>query len=864
MTSPVANKRKGQARIETFKTWLEAKPFWERFLWRLHLEKDELDDADIEKCYQYLLEDSGVIKTAAGRKPIVFPTLDLESTEATGLKTTLDKIENLQNVNAIDNGCVIEFGKNLTIIYGDNGAGKSGVGRLLSNACHSRKPRQLLTNARKITYPEPNPSADFHITDDSGVSVINYELGDDYPALKAFSVFDHECALTHLNDGNAVEFVPSKLQVFDEVFQSIEAIEEMLQADIEAKECEDPCGGVFEGQSPITDFVDNLSDETTDEEVEGNLRFTDADKTDLAKKKKELTEKLKQDVTTQKTLLQEECRDLGAFQTMLNGKLPTLSEARATKINGVLKQICEKKEIADKLSVKNFDFVAFKNVGSPEWKSLIIAAQALHAKETASSGGTEPDHCLLCRQALTGTEKTLFGEYWKFLRSTAETELATARQTLQTYLDTLEQADRSWPSFSATEVAVKILKRDASDELKKIKDGFDGMNDQLQGWIKNIKAEKDITFVDPKIKLDPIAALISAKQKAEAKLVDPTPQIRTLKGQIGYLEQKKQASRLIPKIKKYVAWLGWNESVSGISLPTVRGNVTRKKSDLMGELVISQYVNIFNTETERLDCDFGLKVESHGSHSSTIKELKLEFARGHNPSDILSEGEQTVSALADFLTEAKLDKNNSGIIFDDPVTSLDHDRRSTIAKRLAEESKERQVIVLTHDIVFLLDLQYYAEREDVDQKSVSMRKVAGSPGLIKPELPWIAQNVKSQIGYLRNKLTALKKAESGDPDDYREQVKSWYGLLRESWERAVEERLFKGVVQRFNKAVQTQKLTQIEVNDVLIKEVTDGMSDSSKWLHDMGRGANPAVPTASKLEAELKKLDDFITKVKPD
>lgn len=863
MTINIA-KKTARPKIESFKSWLEAKPYWEQFLWRLHLEKDELTDEDIEQCYQYLLEDSGVVKTAPGRKPIVFPTLDLEDTDTLGTKSTLDKIENLKDVNAIHEDCIIEFGKNLTIIYGDNGAGKSGVGRLLSNACHSRKPRQLLTNARKVAYPEPTPSADFHITDASGSSVINYELGDDYPALKAFAVFDHECAPIHLNDGNAVEFVPSKIKVFDEVFNSISTLEEKLQEDIEGNELEDPTDGVFEGSSPITDFVGSLSDETTDRDIEDNLRFTDADKTALTVKKKELAAKQKQDVTAEKNKLQEECRDLGTFQTDLNAKLPTLSEARATKINGILKEISEKREIADKLSVKSFDFTAFKNIGSPEWKSLIVAAQKLHAKETASNAGTEPDHCLLCRQALTGTEKTLFGEYWKFLRSTAETELAAARQTLKTYLDVLEQADRGWPSFSATEVAVKILKRDVPDDLKKIKDGFDGMNDQLQDWIGKIKKEKDIAYTDPKIKLDAITALIGEKRKVEGKLVDPTPQIRTLSSQIGYLEQKKQASRLIPKIKKYVAWLRWDEAVNTINLPTVRGNVTRKKSDLMGELVISQYVDIFNTETERLDCNFGLRVESHGSHSATIKELKLEFARGHNPSDILSEGEQTVSALADFLTEAKLDKNNSGIIFDDPVTSLDHDRRSTIAKRLVEESKERQVIVLTHDVVFLLDLQYYAERESVDEKSVSMRKVGGSVGLIKPELPWIAQNVKSRVGYLRNKLAALKKAESADPDEYREQVKSWYGLLRESWERAVEERLFKGVVQRFNKAVQTQKLAQIEVTATLVKEVTDGMSDSSKWLHDMAVGMNPSVPTTAKLENELQKLDDFITKCKPD
>ena len=72
-------------------------------------------------------------------------------------------------------------------------------------------------------------------------------------------------------------------------------------------------------------------------------------------------------------------------------------------------EIKEKKEIADKLSVKNFDFGDFKNVGSVEWKSLIIAAQRLYEKETVSNSGSEPKNCILCRQALTDKEKTLFG-----------------------------------------------------------------------------------------------------------------------------------------------------------------------------------------------------------------------------------------------------------------------------------------------------------------------------------------------------------------------------------------------------------------------------------------------------------------------
>jgi len=849
-------------KVDNFKTWLETKPHWEQYLWQLHIEKGTLSEADIEKVYQYLLEDSGVIPIASGRESVVFPVVDLIGVEVPKAKNKLDKVENLKEVNAIDDGCSIEFEKNLTIIYGDNGAGKSGIGRLFSNACLSRMPRQMLSNARTASYPAPKATADFHVSGSAGSNVIKYTFGEVHEALKSFSVFDHECALIHLNSENKVEFVPSKLKVFDDVFKSITTIEAKLQEEIESMRQDNPVEGLFTGTSPVTTFMDSLSHKTTDKQIDDTLGFTPADKTLLAEKKKDITKKQKQDVSTQKRLLQEECNDLTTFKNTLTPKSIVLSKAKAIETNALIKEIKEKKNIADKLSVKNFDFSAFKNVGSVEWKSLIIAAQKLHEKETVSNGGVEPDHCVLCRQALTNTEKTLFGEYWKFLKSTAENELATARRLLASSLDGLQRASTSCPTFSETEAAVKILKKDAPADLKKIKASFDGLKTQLTEWVGHVKKEEDVTYADPKIDLDPIATLIADKKKAEGKLVDPTPAIRILNGKISYLEQKQQASRIITKIKKFVAWLRWENSVGSINLQTVRSNTTRKKTEIMGERVITQYVDIFNKETERLDCDFGLKVESHGRDATTVKELKLEFARGHNPSEILSDGEQRVSALADFLTEAKLDKNNSGIIFDDPVNSLDHERRSTIAKRLVEEAKERQVIILTHDIIFLLDLQYYAGNESVEHTAITMRRNGDRVGVIKKELPWFALNVKSRVGYLRNDLARLQKLEGGDQDEYRKEVKGWYELLREAWERAVEERLFKGVVQRFTKGVQTQKLDRIDINALLIKEVNDGMTESSKWVHDMAAAMNPTVPKNTKLKVAINLLDDFITKCK--
>ena len=57
--------------------------------------------------------------------------------------------------------------------------------------------------------------------------------------------------------------------------------------------------------------------------------------------------------------------------------------------------------------------------------------------------------------------------------------------------------------------------------------------------------------------------------------------------------------------------------------------------------------------------------------------------------------------------------------------------------------------------------------------------------------------MNGRIGYLKNRLQALEKLHRDGPQDaYDAQAKALYGRLREAWERALEEVLSNGVVQR--------------------------------------------------------------------
>jgi hypothetical protein len=83
------------------------------------------------------------------------------------------------------------------------------------------------------------------------------------------------------------------------------------------------------------------------------------------------------------------------------------------------------------------------------------------------------------------------------------------------------------------------------------------------------------------------------------------------------------------------------------------------------------------------------------------------------------------------------------------VSSLDHARRSYVARRLVEEAARRQVVVFTHDVVFLLELQEFAESAPIAHEMRVVRRVGTDAGVASNDLPWIALNVGKRIGHLK-------------------------------------------------------------------------------------------------------------------
>jgi len=110
-----------------------------------------------------------------------------------------------------------------------------------------------------------------------------------------------------------------------------------------------------------------------------------------------------------------------------------------------------------------------------------------------------------------------------------------------------------------------------------------------------------------------------------------------------------------------------------------------------------------------------------------------------------------------FFAELSTADDRSGIVFDDPVSSLDYRWRESVARRLVQEARSRQVIVFTHDVVFLLLLKQFAEEFQIPQLDQHVRHLSKGAGVCANELPWVALPVRKKIGYLNKEWQTVDK-----------------------------------------------------------------------------------------------------------
>ena len=456
-------------------------------------------------------------------------------------------------------------------------------------------------------------------------------------------------------------------------------------------------------------------------------------------------------------------------------------------------------------------------------------------------------------------------KYWKYLKNESEKILAVKNNSIK-------DEERRFKLINTTilnkdsilSYSLKDNNIDLFNSINQASNNFENLKDRVLKALNNLQWDSQIEGYN--FDYNEIEKVINNLNNLIENLDEDSvkKEIEELQIKENEFNDKLKVEKLLPKIEDFINNKEWVDNANKIKINT--RSITSKQNSLFSKYVTDTYIETFNNECQKLNANFSAEIKQRGRKGTTLNKLTIQEKK---PIDILSEGEQRAIALANFLSETSMNKNNICIVFDDPVSSLDHKRKEIIADRLIDEAQQKQVVIFTHDLPFLLLMQNKSSEKQLDCCHNTIRKIKNETGISTNSHPWISMTVKKRIGYLREQLqnitTYYNNISSDAPEEqleYSHKAKMWCEELRETWEKSIEELLLNGSIERFNPAIQTSRLKKAPFNRELYEEVEKGMTESSKWVHDRSSALGEETPIPEQLKEYIDDLDKFTKKLK--
>jgi hypothetical protein len=242
--------------------------------------------------------------------------------------------------------------------------------------------------------------------------------------------------------------------------------------------------------------------------------------------------------------------------------------------------------------------------------------------------------------------------------------------------------------------------------------------------------------------------------------------------------------------------------------------------------------------------------------ASQVTRKKAVAGGDHRPSDVLSEGEQKVIALADFLAEASL-KPPAPVIFDDPINSLDYRRMEEVVNRIVSLSDTRQVIVFTHNIWFTTELLARFEKRPQDCSYFDVARDGTKIGLVTKGTHPRSDTFSSLKGRIN---VLIQSAEKATGETQSALIEKAYELMRNICEVVVEEDLLQGVTKRYQPNVMMTRLPSINFAGLqaAVSAISPLFEDCCRYIasHSQPMETLNVRPTLDTLKADWNRLQE--------
>jgi ABC-type dipeptide/oligopeptide/nickel transport system ATPase subunit len=786
--------------------------------------------------------------------------------------TRLAAIGNVEGANALRAGQELKFGRQLTVVYGENGSGKSGYARVLKKACSAKSVEEILPNVYSQNAPQ-SASCTFSCEVD-GVPK-SFEWRDGAPVseeLKRFAVCDSRCAHVYVGSENQLQVAPSIFNVFEVLARETDLMKERFdQLATTLAPRPDALTHLIDNTS-TGDMLAELTHDTDPEDVRRKASWTGRDEKLLDEKQAELLRLKTQSPDQSKQALVAEKRRLELIKEHLKRVEDGIAESKIDQIRTKTEEYSLHDQAAIAAAQLALGNSELQGIGEAAWRELILAAsrysnQSAYPAEEFPYVGPE-SRCVLCQQPLQDNAKERLENFWTYLNSEASEKRNRAKRELDQLLVTLNALPTKIPpELLAIEDALLPSHRPLIAAANQY---FDFAAKRIVATKASVNAGDfaEVSLIPKTLVADCDSAIEKVVQEiAEIDKSDISKSIVSFENDVKELNARRRLSQDLSLVLTYLDALKMSSKASSIADGIRTHSISIKSREMLTKYVTEGYVSEVKTNIRSLGLRSARAILSGRSdHGRVFHRIKLDSAVvAARPEMVLSEGERTGLAMACFLADIGSPEETPGIILDDPVTSLDHRIREKVVTRLVIEAKQRQVIVFTHDLVFYCQLLAAAEANLVDACKQHIESLTSAVGLITDSEPWDALSVGDRVLSLQTLIRNAEEADqAGEPEVYHSTVSKFYSRLRSTWERCIEELVINKVVERYDKAVKALRLTEVVVDTDVITEILVGWTRASAGIeaHDHAVAENKSVASLDDLRDELKALNEFVAKHK--
>lgn len=821
----------------------------------------------------------GIVKEAAGFKlakrppdPIPLSKTHLAAASA-GPTIKIKAIRNVMNVNRLVSGATLQFALDgLTVVYGRNGSGKSGFVRILRTGCRTRcdNPAKLKVLADVYVSGHGPQQAEIVVHIEGQERVVPWASRNTASEnLQQVVVFDSSAAQLYVDGGNEIKFLPLGLALPHQLNEVCLTLKARLEAE----------------RGPITDqlelatvtfeasratsaqlFYSRLSANATDLEINEATNFGAAHAERLKELRRILTASTASAADARALArsiasLAQECRTLAA----------ALNERKLAEYLGLKARAVEARNAAGLAASTLFSDLPLRGVGSETWRRLWLAARDFSISEAyparefpVLNSVVNRERCVLCQQTLSSDASERFHRFQRYIQNVVAKDAEDAEREVK---DTLEQLPQL-SAFRSLDWSAKLeqVSKRRPDLAQALTVFLASAEERLRIASSCLEMPEAPSFpsslpilASPAEELNELSNALS-KEATTLANADDTESRNRLFVEFGELQDRKVLFSARESLTKRRDLLRQSSIYDAALAQVQTAGITKKANELVDLHLTKIITDKYDAERGALDIT-NLKIKLARKSDQTKATFRTDTGTSVTrlPSDILSEGEQRALALAAFLTEVEATVGSGPVIVDDPVSSLDRDRGSRVAKRLVSEAKQRQVIVFTHDLIFFNDLCREGDEQAVAVTPVALFADATSAGRIDPAgVSWKGLNVDKRLKQIKDTFVRVKKLSETSPSEYEVALKGLYGRLRDAYERMVEEHIFCEVVRRGVDRVETQKLRMAHLSDALAVRFHNGMTKANTFSHDNPEAATVAVPEPTEFEADLKFVNDLL------